>query len=496
MTSSDGQLRESKVQAKSAPPEPPEWVRELNGVQALIDRGDFESADAALDAFERRWPQARGWAAYTRAILCVNSRSAEETLAAIDLALAEESLGQSGKMHLTWLLVQHHGEAGDTERLRLTIHKMLDDGVTDSSFLEELTLYAERYKLADVLARLRSGLERDVPPRGVSWFQPPTASAASGGTSVESIPVFECTEVTLVHRERGLYVFDSEGTLLRDCATSTMADVVEAARYLAGTRAALSVEGTAALIHGGAGHPDPNYCHWILDWLPRLEIARASARTWDFVIGHDLTTPFQIDSLEFVGVRPDCFIPMAANPVLRVEHLLAPDTCFRMRHPLASGNPALLKWWRNLAVEQVGPIEPRGERLYLRRRGARRYVREERNLRMLLERYGFRTLEPGDFPFRDQIDAVRGASAIVAPHGAGLTNILFAPNECRLLELFASRGGTTTYEVLAGTLGQHYTALRDQGCASTFAARYDNVAITVDLDAVEEWVLSVGSEEF
>ena len=270
-----------------------------------------------------------------------------------------------------------------------------------------------------------------------------------------------------------------------------MADAVEAARYLAGTRAALSVEGTAVLIHGGAGHPAPNYCHWILDWLPRLEIARASAPTWDSVIGHDLTETFQIDSLEFVGTRPDRFIPMATNPVFRVERLLVPDTCFRMRHPFANGNPALLKWWRSLAVDQVGPIEPRGDRLYLWRRGARRYVREERKLRLLLERYGFRTLEPGDLPFRDQIDALRGASAIVAPHGAGLTNILFAPSDCRVLELFASRGGTMTYEVLAGALGQHYTALRDQGCAFTFAARYDNVAITVDLDGVEEWLLGV-----
>ena len=64
----------------------------------------------------------------------MNSRSAEETLAAIERALAEESLGQSGKMHLSWLLVQHYGEAGDTEELRLTIHKMLNDGVADCEF--------------------------------------------------------------------------------------------------------------------------------------------------------------------------------------------------------------------------------------------------------------------------------------------------------------------------------------------------------------------------
>jgi hypothetical protein len=488
MSSNDEQSRESKVPATSRP-EPPEWVRELDGVQALIDRGEYDSADAALDVFERRWPTALGWAAYTRAILCMQSRSAEDALTAIKRALAEESLGQSGKKHLGQLLLQHYGETGDTHTLRLAMHEMLNDGLTDSSFLAVITQYAEMHNLTDVLARLRSGLKGDVPPRGVSWFQPPVASAASEGTSAEPIPVFECTEVTLVHRERGLYLFDTEGNLLRDCATSTTAEAVEAARYLAGTQAALSVESTAVLIHDG--HGDPNYCHWILDWLPRLEIARASAPAWDFVIGHDLTATFQIDSLEFVGIRPDWFIPIAANPVLRVEELLIPDTCLRMRHPIAYGNPALLKWWRSLAVDQVGPIEPRGDRLYLTRRGTRRQVREDRNLRVLLERYGFRTLDPGDLPFRDQVDALRGASAVVAPHGAGLTNILFAPNECQVLELFASRGGTKAYEVLARALGQNYTALRDQGCGSTFAAWQNTMAMRVDLDAVEEWVLSL-----
>ena len=70
MSGNDEQTRELKVQATSGS-EPLEWVKELNGVQALIDRGDYDSADAALDAYERRWPTALGWAAYTRALLCV-----------------------------------------------------------------------------------------------------------------------------------------------------------------------------------------------------------------------------------------------------------------------------------------------------------------------------------------------------------------------------------------------------------------------------------------
>ena len=221
-----------------------------------------------------------------------------------------------------------------------------------------------------MLARLRSGLTGKCRHEAFLGFRIGLRLALHRvGGLPEPIPVFECTEVTLVHREHGLYVFDAEGNLLRDCATSTTAEAVEAARHLAGTRAASNVDGTAVLIQDR--HVKPNYCHWILDWLPRLEIARASAPASDFVIGHDLTETFQLDSLEFVGTRPDRFIPTAANPVLRVERLLVPDTCFRVRHPAAVGNPALLEWWRRLAVEHVGAIEPRGDRLYLSRTGTR-----------------------------------------------------------------------------------------------------------------------------
>ena len=114
-------------------------------------------------------------------------------------------------------------------------------------------------------------------------------------------------------------------------------------------------------------------------------------------------------------------------------------------------------------------------------------------LRSLLERHGFRTLEAGDFPFREQIELFRGASAVVAPHGAALTNILFAPNECRVLELFASRGGGDKYGVLATALGQDYTALRDRGSTPAFLRITTICLSAVDFDALEEWLFGVSN---
>ena len=462
--------------------------KELNAVHALIDRGDYDSADAALDAFEERQPSALGWASYSRAILYMHSRSAGEALTAVERALADESLGRGGRVHLSQLLLQHYGETGETEALRLAMHTMLDDRVTDSGVLEIITHYAEMHVFTDVLERLQGGLTRAVPPGEISWYRPLAARVASGDTFPEPLPVFECTDISLVHRENGLYVFDTEGNLLRGCATSTTVDAVDAARDLLDTRAAYNVSGTAVLIQDR--HLKPNYCHWILDWLPRLEIARTSAVASDVVIGHDLTESFQLESLEVVGARRDRFISTAANPVLRVERLVIPDTCFRVRHPAAGGNPGLLKWWRDLAGDRVGTIAPRGDRLYLPRTGPRQ-VRDDGKVRAMLERYGFRTLEPGEISFREQIDVFRGASAVVAPHGAALTNLLFAPSECRVLELFASRGGSNAYEILARALSQDYTLLRDSGSAPAFAGQHNNLLIAVDLAAVEEWVVDI-----
>jgi hypothetical protein len=54
-----------------------------------------------------------------------------------------------------------------------------------------------------------------------------------------------------------------------------------------------------------------------------------------------------------------------------------------------------------------------------------------------LESRGFRRVDPGTFSVREQIDMFSRAGIVVAPHGAGLTNITFSPPGVQVLELFA-----------------------------------------------------------
>ena len=49
--------------------------------------------------------------------------------------------------------------------------------------------------------------------------------------------------------------------------------------------------------------------------------------------------------------------------------------------------------------------------------------------------YGFEPIVPGRMSFREQIRVFSEASVVVGPHGAALTNLVFAPHGCRIVEI-------------------------------------------------------------
>jgi capsular polysaccharide biosynthesis protein len=56
----------------------------------------------------------------------------------------------------------------------------------------------------------------------------------------------------------------------------------------------------------------------------------------------------------------------------------------------------------------------------------------------------------------EQIDCMRRAEVGVAPHGAGLTNLVWADPGTKVAELFAKEYVNACYWLIADMLGQHY----------------------------------------
>jgi capsular polysaccharide biosynthesis protein len=95
-----------------------------------------------------------------------------------------------------------------------------------------------------------------------------------------------------------------------------------------------------------------------------------------------------------------------------------------------------IELFRMRMFRQLGVEGGRGDRkIYISRRSAthRRIVNED-EVRALAGRHGFEVVELEDLPVTEQIRMFASARTILAPHGAGLTNIIYSERP-RVLEL-------------------------------------------------------------
>ncbi len=172
------------------------------------------------------------------------------------------------------------------------------------------------------------------------------------------------------------------------------------------------------------------YCHWLLEELPRL---LALARTTDGTgILVNQNAPFIREAFD-LGRFPGPIWAVGRHTHFECEQLLIPELIGRAGHPTQLGVNLLTEFtapWR-------GSASVCGDRLYIsREKASRRQVLNDAELWPQLEARGFRKLRLEELSWRDQINAFAHASEVVAPHGAGLANLVFCRPGTRVVEFF------------------------------------------------------------
>jgi capsular polysaccharide biosynthesis protein len=127
-------------------------------------------------------------------------------------------------------------------------------------------------------------------------------------------------------------------------------------------------------------------------------------------------------------------------------------------------------------------------RLYIDRRGAaNRRLGNEGDVIASLARFGVVPVVLEALSLADQAALFADAELVVAPHGAGLTNIVFAPRDCRIVELLPNAYANWCFRRLAASCGLRYdcvVGMAEVGDASIHARRW-HVAPTHVQSAVE-----------
>ncbi|MBO0351716.1 DUF563 domain-containing protein [Phormidium pseudopriestleyi FRX01] len=222
------------------------------------------------------------------------------------------------------------------------------------------------------------------------------------------------------------------------------------------------------------------YYHWMMDILPRFKLLQYQGIDWDnidkFVI-NNYTHAFQRETLNFLGIPEEKIITSVEYPHIQASRLIVPSVPSSI--PKWFGNyiqgvpPWVCEFLRQEFMPLAGPNPLQGyERIYISRQRSqfRRFVNEEEILECL-GKFGFKMVILESFSVSEQIAIMASAKAIVAPHGAGLSNAVFCQPGTKLIEIFAPRYVENCYWILSNQINLDYYYLIGEGLEKYYANR-------------------------
>lgn len=222
------------------------------------------------------------------------------------------------------------------------------------------------------------------------------------------------------------------------------------------------VAGRVAVLSGLSGH---NYFHWMIDILPRFALLQQSGidlADIDWFWINDPQQPFQRETLHHLGIPPEKILAGDRHPQIQAEQLILPS----FAGDLGWLEPWALQFLRQQLLKLADLHPPRHERIYISRRTAHhRRVLNERAVLEKLQAAGFVSVELETLTLTEQIALFRHAKVIVAPHGGGLTNLLFCSPGTQVVEFMAPQYMRHYYWVISRQLGLRHFFLTGEELA-------------------------------
>jgi hypothetical protein len=213
-----------------------------------------------------------------------------------------------------------------------------------------------------------------------------------------------------------------------------------------------------------AFHGQDNYYHWLFDTLPQFHLLeKAGLKPNKLYIECHKT--FQKETLEILGYSPEQVIDSRKVEFISASYLMVPS------FPAKSGYAPT--WTCDFLRNLLLPLKAQGHlefpdeyyrRIYLSRRGARRRrILNETALIDFLNPYGFVEVQTDNMSVVDQARLFNNAEVVIAPHGAGLTNLVFCDRHTKVIELFSPQYVNGCYWTLSEQNGLDYFYLVGEG---------------------------------
>jgi capsular polysaccharide biosynthesis protein len=242
---------------------------------------------------------------------------------------------------------------------------------------------------------------------------------------------------------------------------------------------------------------DLSYFHWTLEAGGRLALVEDQLKdpAWKVLIS-EKKARYLRGALEFLFGLDEARV-VSGTAKRKVMH-----RCLMVSNPHSRSLPGAgvevyppehIRWLNTRGHERIGGVRPERRNIVISRR--KQIGRKITNEEVLLQRFPqlnleFVTLE--DLSLREQVDTFAHAGVIIAVHGAGLANLVYA-TDAAVIELYPTplQPKNSAYFVqIAACLGLPHLVLHYEGTGP--APHWDVTLTTEQLDHMERFLRKEG----
>ena len=211
----------------------------------------------------------------------------------------------------------------------------------------------------------------------------------------------------------------------------------------------------------------PNYCHWTLDWAPRLFLCAKYYKKPDWVCMTMEQASYHEQFFEMTDtVKPWRWITNMGVRWLKFDEVvMVSNDTISQTHPAFQGSRDILNLIRDAGddiAQRYFSTYPKqninkSSRIYVDRSdvGGREILNNDEFLAVMKE-YQIDSVSLTGMPLGVQLNLFKQCQFVIGVHGAGLTNIAYMGKGAVVLEILNSQFGSRAYSVLASRSGLDY----------------------------------------
>ena len=194
------------------------------------------------------------------------------------------------------------------------------------------------------------------------------------------------------------------------------------------------------LAQGASGHN--NYCHWLLDILPKIKLYKEVYKISDLNYFYvNKLNNFQKESFNFLNLSHIKVIDSNLNRHIQSNEVIATDHPNYYKGFIMEEHKKIpvwiIKWLRDCFLKRSEAIQ-KSERIFIDRSNSSSkhcQIINYKETKEFLEKKGFKYFRLENLSFANQIYLFQNVDTILAPHGAGLANLVFCNKNTKIIEI-------------------------------------------------------------